>query len=170
MKKLIALCLCLVAVPLIGCASITDYITPATLPQDAMEFAGVTNAPSKLFGLYHTKAQLVTLAEDVDNGHRRNVFEFQQAADKEAFDYQIATDTTVTALKTANDLQSTYIDPLANKAAMGLSGLLGVGVGGLFIKRPTDKSRKDVAVDKADAKAKIIAAAHDDPANASKHI
>ena len=141
MKKLMLISL--LALPLIGCASITDYFTPASLPDDALEFVGETNAPGKVFGLYHTKAQLMELQRDVGTTHRENVFDFQQAADREGLAFEIATETTSYSLSAANDLQSNYVDPLYNGAVSWAAGLLGLGVGGMFIKRPGDKSKKE---------------------------
>jgi len=140
MKNII---LIIFVLPLIGCASFFDHITPATLPPDAVEYTGETNMPGKVIGLFNTKAQLDDLNAAVTDTHKRAVFEFQQQADRENFEFEIVYGDVMRQVEIATAFQQDTVVPLWNNGTSLLTGALGLGAGGIFIKRPGDKTKKE---------------------------
>lgn len=149
--KSITLTLMLLTLPLIGCASFFDYITPAKIPELAVEYTGQTNQPEKVFGLFNTKAQLDAVSDDVISTHKRNVFEFQQEADKENFEFEIVSGDVLKQVEIAAAFQRDTVVPAFNLGSSALTGLLGLGAGGMFIKRPGDKTKKEHDVEVKEA-------------------
>ncbi len=145
MKQIITLAL--LALPLIGCASISDHATPVfNLPRESLEFVGATNDPPKRWlGIAYSKAQLVDLQVDVATRHTVNVFDFQQLADREQFNFDTAVGRNERELATANALQNQYVNPLINKASVGLSLLTGGAIGGACFKRRGDLTATEAA-------------------------
>ena len=143
MKKLILIAI--VGLPLMGCASITDYLTPASIPEDAMSFVGVTNKPASAFwGLYSNKRDLAGIQQRVQTKHKRNVLTFQQTADLEGLDYSIAVDMSNDAMRDATTIQNDVVNPVVNTGTSIIMGLLGLGAGGRFLKRKGDFTPDEV--------------------------
>lgn len=149
MKKL--LLIAMLALPMVGCASLTSWITPGSLPQDGLDFVGVTNAPKSFLGLYSNKNDVEALEQQVQNQHRRNVLEFTQVADREGLDFQIALGLVTDSLQDASMFESETVAPVINWGTSAIMGLLGLGTGAAFIKRRGDVTpeQKDKEVLKA---------------------
>jgi len=137
MKKLVLIVSCML--PLLGCASLTDHIVPGRAPDDALSYIdGDEVTKSGMFGLYTCKADLLLIKDKVATARQRRVLSLQQQADSDGLNYGIATRTIDKSISVASDLQRNYIDPAVNGTAAGLMGLLGLGAGARFIKRPSD--------------------------------
>ena len=142
MKKM--LFVMLLILPLVGCASITSYLTPGDMPRDSMNFVGMTNvSKSAFFGLYSNKDDVESLELMVQNKHRRNVLEFQQRADREGLEFQIALGVVTDSLNNAAVLERETVSPVVNWGIGAVTGLLGLGAGARFVKRKGDYSPEE---------------------------
>lgn len=137
---------------MLGCASITSYLTPGSVPEDSLEFVEREKAPrSALWGLYSNKNDVESVKKMVQNQHRRNALAFKQQADLEGLDFQIALGLVTDSLQDASMLESETVAPVINWGTSALMGLLGLGTGAAFIKRRGDVTpeQKDKEVLKA---------------------
>ncbi len=156
MKALLA---CLLLLPLIGCAGLTDMITPAQIPKDAASYVGEDNVQKTgLFGKFTSKNDLEDVIAQAKSKHKRTVLELQQAADLDKLNFEIASEVSEGALFEANELQTRTINPAMQVGMSAIPGLAGLGLGARYIKRPGDKSK-----DEHDSAVK--AAGLDDPEN-----
>lgn len=162
MKRLIIIAA--LALPMLGCASVTDYWTPARLPAESLKFVGETEKPATAFwGFYSSKKDLQALQQRVKNTHRVNVLDFQQTADREGLTYEFASKAANTALKDANVLQREIVNPVAETGKALLAGLVGTGLGWRLLKRPKDSSPEE-------KDREILAAGLTDPEEFKKKI
>ncbi len=171
MKRYIALLALML--PLIGCGGITDIFTPIIggLPDEALVYAEKTNAPPKLFGWFHTKAQLEDLIQQCTDQHEENQLLFEQAYDREGLAFKHVSGETATALDRANEFQAQVMNPVIDKGTVALSMALGGMAGGTLLKRKGDITKEDAEKDKlaalkaaeVEATAKIKEAGLKDP-------
>lgn len=139
MKRLVVVAL--LCMPLVGCASLSGYLTPASAPQDPLDYLSITNAP-KSGGFwklrYTNKNDVEIIRQRVKDQHQRNVLSFQQTADREGLDYKIAIRQVNDAYKDASVFDESITKPTLNVGSSLALTALGLVGGWLGMKRPKD--------------------------------
>lgn len=141
MKTILSL-ICILALGLgIGCASLSDYVTPATVDQKAVEYAasaGVVDAND--FRGYANLEKAIRLETAVESAYQVKTLALTQMQEKNQLDYGVLRGVAVNNTKVAREREAALFGE-TGILSMGLS-LLGVGgLGGLIglaRKRPGD--------------------------------
>jgi len=159
MRKLIAvICLSLMAA---GCTtmSLSDYVTPAEIDQDAVEYvekAGV--AKSGEYEGYGNLYKAVKLQKDVEAAHRLNLQDIEHLAEDENLHYSIHTDTTsINATAAIQKEQALFGEEGLLSLGLTIAGVSGfAGLLGLMRKRPGDMTKADYENALAAAKGEAV--------------
>jgi hypothetical protein len=157
--KVILSIACVLALGLgIGCASLSDYITPATVDQHAVEYAasaGVVDAND--FRGYANLEKAIRLEVAVNNAYEVKTLALTQMQEKNQLDYGVFRGVTVNNTKIAREREAALFGE-TGILSMGLS-LLGVGglggVIGLMRKRPGDITPQEFEQTIADIKGEV---------------
>jgi len=125
----------------IGCAAMSDYLTPAVLDSRAIDYvvdAGVADAND--YGGYANLYKARMLEIDVKSAHEMNTLYYTQLLDKEALDFGILNGVVERNRTEAMTLEDAIFNPTSGLLALGLGalGLGGGGIIGLMRKRPGD--------------------------------
>ena len=125
----------------IGCATVSDLITPATLDPQAKKYtvkAGVADMND--YAGYANLCKARMLEVNVKSAHEVNTLYYAQLLDKEALDFGILNGVVERNRQKAMALEDSIFNPTTGLLAMGLGflGLGGGGVIGLMRKRPGD--------------------------------
>lgn len=138
MKTIIAV-LCLVAfVILMGACAMQDYITPCFIDKRVSAYTGaeLTNGP------YTSIADAKRLGKEMNYVSVEKREALLQEVKKDSRLHAFLADALSANLIDANALRETLFAPTGVFGA--LTGLLGLGAGALFIKRPGDLRKEDV--------------------------
>ena len=125
----------------IGCAAMSDYLTPAVLDSRAIDYvvdAGVADAND--YGGYANLYKARMLEIDVKSAHEMNTLYYMQLLDKEALDFSILNGVVERNRAEAVALEDSIFNPTSGLLALGLGafGIAGGGILGLMRKRPGD--------------------------------
>jgi len=153
--------ICILALGLgIGCASLSDYITPATVDQHAVAYAasaGVVDAND--FDGYANLEKAIRLEVAVGNAYEVKTLVLTQMQEKNQLDYGVLRGVTVNNTKIAREREAALFGE-TGLLSMGLS-LLGVGglggILGLMRKRPGDITPQELEQTVADIKGEVTA-------------
>jgi hypothetical protein len=142
----------------VGCASLSEYITPATVDQKAVEYAanaGIVNAND--FTGFANLEKAIRLETAVDAAHQLNTLAYQQLAEKDQVNYDLLKGATTANLVVARQREETFFGS-QGLLSMGLS-LLGVGgaagLVGLMRKRPGDITPQEMEQAVTDVKGEV---------------
>lgn len=129
------------AIPLSGCAGITDPVVPTYIPQNVRTYAGSTNGPMN--GIYWSKSDAVRTRVLVEYAYARDTLRYQTARGQNE-----------AALATANALQDRLFNPDTGLVTLGLAALGGGGLSvltyrtGLRKPRPGDVTKEQNEAEK----------------------
>jgi hypothetical protein len=143
----VVLCLAVTAAG-IGCASFSEWITPAQIDRQAVAYvvgAGVAE-PNEFRG-YPNLAKAGALAGKVDAAHQVNQLALQQQLQQDELDYGLLRDTVAASLASAQKWEETMFGE-KGLLTMGL-GMLGAGslagFVGLMRRRPGDVTSAELS-------------------------
>jgi len=125
----------------IGCASLSHYVTPATIDQRAVDYAAKAKvADSNAFGGYANLDKAIKLENAVGDAHAKNQLELMQLIDKDSLEYAQLNNIASSNRQVAQAREEQLFGP-EGLLTMGLSmagfGAL-TGLIGLLRKRPQD--------------------------------
>jgi hypothetical protein len=124
----------------VGCATLSSYITPATVDQEAVAYVEEAGLSPQDFEGYQNLEKAERLKDAVDNAHSTIQFDLTQKAQKDSFDYSIHRDVVSSNLAVGQQREEMLFGP-TGLLSMGLSmagfGTL-TGYVGLMRKRPGD--------------------------------
>jgi len=131
----------------VGCAALSDYVTPATIDQRAVDYVvDAQMADANDFDGYANlyKARLLQLY--VAAAHEINMLRLEQLMEEEQLDSNILRGVVERSVSEATELEAAIFDPTTGLLAAGLGvfGLSAGGLLGLFRKRPGDWTQDDV--------------------------
>jgi len=131
----------------VGCAAMSDYLTPATLDPQAVDYvveAGVADANDYAGYANLYKARMLEI--DMKGAHEWNVLYYAQLLDKENLSFGILNGVVERNRLEATALEKSIFDPTTGllAAGLGLFGLAGGGVLGLMRTKPGDWKPADV--------------------------
>jgi len=158
MKTILSLfCLTILGVGL-GCAAMSEYVTPATLDQKAVNYvvsAGVAE-PNDFKG-YANLEKAIRLEAAVESAYQVKTLILNQMLEKNELDHGVLKGTVVANRQKAGEREATLFGP-TGLLSMGLS-LLGVGglggVLGLMRKRPGDITPQEMESALAELKGSV---------------
>lgn len=131
----------------VGCASLSEYITPADIDSGSVAYVvGAGVADANTFTGYANLAKAIKLEAAVDSAYAVKSLAIQQLADKNQLDYSLCKDATTTNTKIAQQREESLF------GATGLlsTGLVSLGFGsltgllGLMRKRPGDVTAEEM--------------------------
>ena len=117
-----------------GCSAIQDVITPTYVSEDAAEWAGV---PTKLLLPYTTLADAKRVGMAID--YKLTITRFKGGY------YKSMTNLSILA---GEEIKATVFSP-SGPIGLLLPTLFGGTLGAMLIKRPGDKSKKEVELEKS---------------------
>ena len=139
MLKTLTAILCLAAfVALMGACAVQDYLVPCYIDERVGEYTGapLTN------GLYTTIADAKRLGKEMNYVSVEKREALLQEVEKNSRLHAFMVDILSDNLIDANVLRETVFGPTGIVSAM--TGLLGLGAGAMFIKRPGDRRKEEV--------------------------
>lgn len=130
----------------IGCASLSELVTPATIDKKAVEYAdkaGVIDAND--YDGYANLYKAKQLAQAVVAANQVNSLALEQLQEKNSLDYSLLNDVVVKNLEIANAREEQLFGETGLLSmGLGLAGFGGfTGLLGLLRKRPGDHSPQD---------------------------
>lgn len=147
LSTVMVLCVITAMVLGIGCAAVSEYVTPASIDQRAVDCvvkAGLAD-PNDFTGYANLyKARLLKLL--VRAAHEINMLAIEQMREKEQLDSNILQGVVERSVSEATALEEAIFDPATGllAAGLGIFGLAGGGIIGLLRKRPGDWTQDDV--------------------------
>lgn len=138
----------------IGCAALSNYVTPAEIDRGAVEYVVAADvAESEDYGGYPNLVKANKLKEDVDIAHTVNQFDLQHLLQKDTLDYSIHKDVVAT---------NVVVSQQREEMLFGETGLLSLGLSmagmgtltgflGLMRKRPGDVTSAELQQTVAEA-------------------
>jgi hypothetical protein len=159
MKTTTIILICVIAVLAgLGCAALSEYVTPARLEPKAIEYAEKADTidANSVKG-YQNMEKLVRLDAAVDAAHLGNQLFYSQLMEKDALDYSVINGAVAASLTAARNRE---------EALFGETGLLSIGLTaagfgtltglvGLMRKRPQDVTQEEVESILADLKIEL---------------
>jgi hypothetical protein len=142
----------------VGCAALSEYITPATVDPQAVAYvekAGVADANA--FAGYANLEKAIRLEAAVDAAHEVTSLALAQMAEKNELDYGILKGAVSNSLKTARDRE----EQLFGETGLLSTGLTALGFGtltgvlGLMRKRPGDVTPQEMESVVAEVKGEV---------------
>jgi hypothetical protein len=141
-----------------GCAALSEYVTPATLDERAIQYAANSGTVDPFdFDGYQNLEKALRLESAVHNAHEVNQLAYQQMAEKDQLDYAQLNEIT---------LQNRQIAQQREELIFGEEGLLTLGLSmagfgtltgliGLMRKRPGDITPEEMEKAVVDIKGEI---------------
>jgi len=140
--------LCVILLACVGCDSVMDRLTPASVPQYAPAYVG--GEPQDIYSLHDLKI----MQDDILITHRVNQIDLKRLAEDDKYAYQDAIGFIDVAIKEAETFKEKIVGDDNNP--LSVSGLLFMLTGGLvgrsFFRRPGDYTPEEVEVEKAKVK------------------
>lgn len=160
MKSLLCV-LCVMAIGLgLGCAALSEYVTPANIDQKAVEYvvkAGVADAND--FKGYANLEKAIRLEMMVENAYEVVSLALEQMREKNQLDYSMLRGVVINNTKAAREREELLFGE-TGILAVGLSVLGAGGLGsvlGLMRKRPGDITPQEMESALADIKGEVTA-------------
>lgn len=146
MKKILAILCLLIMLAGLGCVGLSEYLTPAEIDREAVEYAVESGAADeKDYEGYPNLVKAKRLVDDVDAGHQIIQLDLQQQCEKDNLDYTLVRDV---AMVNRNEsiIREEQLFGEQGFLSLGMS-LLGVGgftgILGLMRKRPGDLTKEE---------------------------
>ena len=145
----------------IGCAAMSEYVTPATIDGRAIEYvvdAGLADAND--YDGYANLYKARKLQIQVAAAHEVNLLELEQMIEQENLDANILRGIMERSVAEATALEEAIFDPTTGLLAAGL-GVLGISAGGVIglmrkrHKRPGDYTEAEMTAALADLKGQL---------------
>jgi len=142
----------------VGCAAMSEYVTPAPIDGRAVEYvvdAGLADAND--YDGYANLYKARKLQIQVAAAHEVNLLELEQMIEQENLDANILRGIMERSVAEATALEEAIFDPTTGLLAAGL-GVLGISAGGvigLMRKRPGDYTEADMTAALADLKGQL---------------
>jgi hypothetical protein len=158
MKTILTL-LCIAALAIgIGCASLSEYVTPANIDQKAVEYAvGAGVAEPNAFAGYANLEKAIRLEVAVENAYEVKVLALAQMQEKNQLDYGILRGVVTNNTKIARAREEQLFGETGllsvGLSALGAGGL--AGMLGLMRKRPQDWSPEEMESALAELKGSV---------------
>lgn len=158
MKNILLIMASLILLMGVGCAALSEYITPATVDPQAVAYvekAGVADANA--FAGYANLEKAIRLEAAVDAAHEVTSLALAQMAEKNELDYGILKGAVSNSLKTARDRE----EQLFGETGLLSTGLTALGFGtltgvlGLMRKRPGDVTPQEMESVVAEVKGEV---------------
>ena len=160
MKTTLSL-MCIVALAIgVGCASLSEYVTPAAIDQKAIEYAvGAGVAEPNAFAGYANLEKAIRLEVAVENAYEVKSLALIQMQEKNQLDYGILRGVVVSNTKLARAREEQLFGATGllsvGLSALGAGGL--AGILGLMRKRPGDITPAEMEVALVGAKGEVTA-------------
>jgi len=125
----------------VGCAALSDYVTPATIDQRAVDYVVKAQvADANDFGGYANLCKARKLEIQVKAAHEVNMLALEYAVNGEKLTADLLNGIVARNRVEATELEAAIFDPATGLLAAGLGvfGLSAGGLLGLFRKRPGD--------------------------------
>lgn len=158
MKTILSL-ICIAALAIgIGCASLSEYVTPAAIDQKAVEYAvGAGVAEPNAFAGYANLEKAIRLEVAVENAYEVKLLALAQMQEKNQLDYGILRGVVVNNTKLARAREEQLFGETGllsvGLSALGAGGL--AGMLGLMRKRPQDWSPEEMESALAELKGSV---------------
>ncbi len=158
MKTILTL-LCIAALAIgIGCASLSEYVTPAAIDQKAVEYAvGAGVAEPNDYAGYANLEKAIRLEVAVENAYEVKLLALAQMQEKNQLDYGILRGVVVNNTKIARAREEQLFGETGllsvGLSALGAGGL--AGMLGLMRKRPQDWSPEEMESALAELKGSV---------------
>lgn len=158
MKTILTL-LCIAALAIgIGCASLSEYVTPAAIDQKAVEYAvGAGVAEPNDYAGYANLEKAIRLEVAVENAYEVKLLALAQMQEKNQLDYGILRGVVVNNTKIARAREEQLFGETGllsvGLSALGAGGL--AGMLGLMRKRPQDWSSEEMESALAELKGSV---------------
>lgn len=153
--------LCVAAIGIgVGCAALSEYVTPASIDQKAVEYvvkAGVADAND--FKGYANLEKAIRLELMVENAYEVVTLALEQMREKNQLDYSILRGVVINNTKVAREREELLFGE-TGLLAVGLGALGAGGLGsilGLMRKRPGDITPQELEAALADVKGEVTA-------------
>lgn len=158
MKNVLLVLASLALIAGVGCAALSEYITPATVDKKAVAYAekaGVADAND--FGGYANLEKAIRLEAAVGAAYEVTSLALAQMAEKNQLDYGLLKGAVANNLKTARDRE----EKLFGETGLLSTGLTALGFGtltgflGLMRKRPQDVTKEEMESIVAEVKGEV---------------
>lgn len=142
----------------VGCAAMSEYVTPASIDERAVEYvveAGLADAND--YDGYQNLYKARRLNVQVAAAHEVNLLELEQLIEQENLDANILRGIMERSVAESTALEEAIFDPTTGLLAAGL-GVLGVSAGGvigLMRRRPGDFTQADMTAALSDIKGQL---------------
>lgn len=153
--------LCVAAIGIgVGCAALSEYVTPASIDQKAVEYvvkAGVADAND--FKGYANLEKAIRLELMVENAYEVVTLALEQMREKNQLDYSILRGVVINNTKVAREREELLFGE-TGLLAVGLGALGAGGLGsilGLMRKRPGDITPQELEAALAEVKGEVTA-------------
>jgi len=140
LKTLLVILLVIIEVGLIGCAMVPDLVTPCWIDPAAAKYADV-NLPGIL--PYTTLHDARQVKRNLDFNHLLNQIVYVRLIEDDRMTYDYINAAHTSYIKRAEEFQAAVLSPTGPIGIL-LSGAAFGTMGALYIKRPGDKSKKEV--------------------------
>ncbi len=148
LKGLVTL-VCIVGLVIIfGCASFQDLATPAHINEHVIEYSG---QPATSYLPWTTIFDAERIKAYTDHKHLRIQKWYDELKAQDARQYSFLTERIDVGINNARQLQQKLFDPNGS-IGMAVVALFGGTIGSLLIKRPGDKSKREVDLENAKTK------------------
>lgn len=125
----------------VGCSAMMDGVTPAYIDKNAAEYAKVDDVTE--FLPYTTLWDAKKVENNLNYYHQLNQIELARLLEDDTVEYNFLKDITAQHIQSAIELQNTLFDP-SGPIGLLFPALFGGTLGALLIKRPGDKSPKEL--------------------------
>lgn len=128
-------------IALIGCSSMQDVITPAYIEPEAISYADMNDVPS--FMPWTSLWDLKRIEQRMNFNHTVKQIVCDRMKEDDTLGYNFLKGAVAQSIKDAEEFKSTIFSP-EGPIGMLLPMVLGGTFGALVIKRPGDKTKKQV--------------------------
>ena len=130
----------IVLIVLFGCSALMDAVTPCFIEQDAIKYADVN---PKRFMPYTSLWDSEWVVANIDFNHDKVQRALARLSEDDNLEYTFLKGTTTSNMQQAMEFQQAVFTP-EGPIGLALPFLTGGALGALLIKRPGDKSEKEL--------------------------
>jgi len=148
MKKVLIILLAITIILVVGCRSLLDEVTPATIPPRSVDYIGPDN-PVADVGQVPSLGDAQRIKDEIIIKHRDTQIDLLRVAQDDKFKYQDALGFIEVAIAESQQLQDLIVGSEDNPySLLGVFASLGAGtlIGRQFLKRPGDYTPQEVGV------------------------